>query len=59
MQMVGQDINMINKLKVELSKTFDMKGLEHAKHMLGMQTTRDRESKKLWLSDQMSSYHSL
>ena len=50
MLIVGQDLNMINMLKVELSKTFDMKDLESAKHILGMQITRDRESKKLWLS---------
>ena len=52
MLIVGQDLNMINKLKVELSKTFDMKDLGAAKHILGMQITRDRESKKLWLSQE-------
>ena len=45
-----QDLNMIDRLKGDLSKTFDMKDLGPAKHILGMQVTRDRESKKLWLS---------
>ena len=52
MLIVGQYLNMINRLKVELSKTFDMKDLGPAKHILGMQITRDRESKKLWLSQE-------
>ena len=52
MLIVGQDLNMINRLKVELSKTFDMKDLGPSKHILGMQITRDRESKKLWLSQE-------
>ena len=41
---------MIHKLKVELSKSFDMKDLGHAKHILGMKITRNRECEKMWLS---------
>ena len=46
------DMLMVNRIKVELSKTFDMKDLGLAKHILGLQITRDRESKKLWLSQE-------
>ena len=47
---------MINKLKVDLSKTFDMKDLEDAKHILDMQITRDRESKKFHTSHSTNSF---
>ena len=53
MLIAGQHVNMIQRLKVELSKNFDMKDLGLAKHILSMQITRDRESKKLWLSQEM------
>ena len=41
---------MIQKLKMELLKTFDMKDLGNAKHILGMEILRDRKACKLWLS---------
>ena len=41
---------MIQKLKMELSKTFDMKDLGSAKHILGIEILRDRKGHKLWLS---------
>ena len=47
---VGQDADMIEKLKIELSKTFDMKDLGSAKRILGMEILRDRKACKLWLS---------
>ena len=50
MLIVGQDANMIQKLKMELSKTFDMKDLGSAKRILGMEILRDRKEGKLWLS---------
>ena len=37
MLIMGQDVDMIHKLKKELSKTFDMKDLGIAKHILGME----------------------
>ena len=37
MLIVGQDVDMIQKLKMELSKRFDMKDLGSAKHILGME----------------------
>ena len=47
---VGQDADMIQKLKRELSKTFDMKDLGSEKRILGMKILRDRKAGKLWLS---------
>ena len=41
---------MIHKLKMELSKTFDMNELGSAKRILGMEILRDRKAGKLWLS---------
>jgi len=43
MLIVGQDANMISKLKEDLSKSFDMKDLGRA---------MDQKNKKLWLSQQ-------
>ena len=37
MLFVGQDADMIQKLKMELSKTFDMKDLGSAKRILGIE----------------------
>ena len=37
MLIVGQDVDMIQKLKMELSKTFDMKDLGSAKRIFGME----------------------
>ena len=34
---VGQDVDMIQKLKMELSNTIDMKDLGSAKRVLGME----------------------
>lgn len=45
MLFVGQDIKMIGKLKEEMSKTFDMKELGHARHILGMLIRLDRNAK--------------
>ena len=41
---------MIYKLKREMSKTFDMKDLANAKHILGMEIFRDKKDDNLWLS---------
>ena len=43
---------MIQKLKMELSKTFEMKNLGNAKRILGMEILRDRKADKLWLSQE-------
>ena len=52
MLVIGQDCNLINKLKLELSNAFDMKDLGPAKNILGMQIMRDRKCGKLWLSQE-------
>ena len=49
MLIVGQDAEMIHSLKEELSKSFDMKDLGPT-IILGMEISRDRKSKRLWLS---------
>jgi hypothetical protein len=40
----------VNKLKVLLSTEFDMKDLGAAKKILGMEIRRDKNAKRLWLS---------
>ena len=40
----------VDRLKVLLCKEFDMKDLCIAKKILGMEIHKDRESRKLWLS---------
>ena len=50
MLIVVQDADMIQRLKMESSKMFDMKDLGSAKRILGMEILRDRKAGKLWLS---------
>ena len=50
MLIVGRDTNKIEKWKRELCQSFAMKDLGLAKQILGMKITRDRVSKRLWLS---------
>ena len=52
MLIVGQDASMIGDLKKDLFKAFDMKDLGPARQILGMEITRDRKAKKLWLSQE-------
>ena len=40
----------VNKLKVLLSREFDIKDLGIAKKILGMEIRKDRDAKRLWLS---------
>jgi len=41
---------LINKLKSQLSREFEMKDLGAAKKILGMEIQRDRKAGKLYLS---------
>ena len=41
MLIMGQDANMIHKLKWKLSKTFDMKDLGNTNRILGLEILRD------------------
>ena len=50
--MIGNDINKIGKLKMELAKCFSMKDLGLAEHILRMKISRDRITRKLWLSQE-------
>ena len=52
MLIVGHDIQKIENLKRDLSKSFAMKDLGSAQQILGMRITRDRKNGKLWLSQQ-------
>ena len=49
---VGRDIGKIDKLKKELSKSFEMKDLGSASQILGIKISRDRTNGKLWLSQE-------
>jgi hypothetical protein len=50
MLITAKNIVEINKLKVLLSREFDMKDLGAAKKILRMDICRDRDAKRLWLS---------
>ncbi|WCJ38272.1 Retrovirus-related Pol polyprotein from transposon TNT 1-94 [Euphorbia peplus] len=52
MLIVGQDALLIRKLKEQLLESFDMKDLGPAQQILGMRIVRDRNTKKLWLSQE-------
>jgi len=52
MLIVGKDISMINSLKKQLSESFAMKDMGAAKKILGIRIMRDRQEKKLWLSQE-------
>jgi hypothetical protein len=50
MLIATKSILEVNKLKVLLSREFDMKDLGVAKKILGMEIRRNRDAKRLWLS---------
>ena len=52
MLIVGRDTSKIDKLKKELSKSFEMKDLGPASQILGIKISRDRKNGKLWLSQE-------
>ena len=52
MLIVSRDTGKINKLKNELSKSFEMKDLGSASQILGIRISRDRTNEKLWLSQE-------
>ncbi|OMO94318.1 Retrotransposon gag protein [Corchorus capsularis] len=58
MLIVGRDVELICKLKDDLSRSFDMKDLGPAKQILGMDIIRDRKAGKLRLSQEKSSIDS-
>ena len=52
MLIVGQDKALIIKLKEELAESFDMKDIGPAKQILRMENTRDKDNRRLWLSQE-------
>ena len=50
MLIAAKSIVEVNKVKVLLSREFDMKDLGAAKKILRMEICRDRDAKRLWLS---------
>eukprot|EP00253_Pinus_taeda_P008624 PITA_08624 len=49
MFLAGNDKEIIQDLKTQLSSKFDMKDLSAANYILGMEIKRDRAKRKLWL----------
>ena len=45
-----KSMNEVNKLKILLSKEFNMKDSGAAKNILGMEIHRERALRRLWLS---------
>ena len=52
MLIVGQDKAQLSKLKEEFAESFDIKDLSPTKKILGMEITRDRKNRRLWLSQE-------
>jgi hypothetical protein len=50
MLLVGNNMDVIREVKSQLSSKFDMKDLDVANLILGMEIKRGRENKKLWLN---------
>eukprot|EP00253_Pinus_taeda_P033330 PITA_33330 len=50
MLLVGNDKEIIEDLKTQLSSKFDMKNICAANYILGMEIKRDRANRKLWLN---------
>lgn len=46
----ANNLHGVNEKKIMLKKEFDMKDLDDAKKILGMQIHRDMSARKLWLS---------
>eukprot|EP00253_Pinus_taeda_P029865 PITA_29865 len=52
MLIARKSMEEINRLKAQLSRTFDMKDIGATKHILGMEIHTERKNGKLWLSQQ-------
>jgi len=50
MLLVGNEKEIIQDLKTQLSSKFGMKDIGAANYILGMEIKRDREKRKLWLN---------
>ena len=52
MLLVGNNMDLIKEVKQQLYSKFDMKDIGPKHFILGMEIKRDRENKRLWLSQQ-------
>ena len=52
MLIVGRDTGKIDKLKKELSKSFEMNDLGSRSQILGIKISKDKMNGKLWLSQE-------
>jgi hypothetical protein len=50
MLLVGNNVDDIKEVKMQISSNFDMKDLSANKFILGMEIERHREVRKLWLN---------
>jgi hypothetical protein len=50
MLLVGNNMDVIKEVKLQLSSKFDMKDLSVANFIMGMEIKRDHANKKLWLN---------
>ena len=50
MLLVGNDKEFIQDLKTHFSSKFDMKDLDAANYIFGMEIKRDQTKRKLWLN---------
>jgi len=50
MLLVGNDKEIIQDLKTQLSSKFDMQDISAGNYILGMEIKRDQEKRKLWLN---------
>ncbi|MCO5549306.1 hypothetical protein L7F22_002774 [Adiantum nelumboides] len=50
MLIAGKHLEKISALKSKMAKSFDMKDMGEASHILGMRIQRDRSTKLIWLS---------
>jgi Reverse transcriptase (RNA-dependent DNA polymerase) len=50
MLITGHDTQIIDMLKNEMSKSFNMNDMGQARQILGIQIIRDIKTKRLWLS---------
>ena len=48
--LIGNDVERLTEVKIQLAKQFDMKDLGEAAYVLGIQIFRDRNNRKLVLS---------
>lgn len=51
--LMGKNMGVIKKVKMQLSSKFDMKDLDAAHFIFGMEITRDHTIRKLWINEEV------